>query len=133
MFVYLHISLQFVTQCITCLNYNIVSLVLKIVIAFIFLNYKHNPTITNVFHKLSWCSLILIHSQNCVYYDLIFVNLQIMLSLCKLHSHFQYTNAIIQTKSLIFTPHSPLLKHLFQMYSILPVHLYSHSCSYPSL
>ena len=36
-------------------------------------------------------------------------------------------------KIIVFTPHSPLLKLWFQMCSILPVHLYNHSCLYPSL
>ena len=56
-----------------------------------------------------------------------------MLSFHKFHSCFQYTNLIIQTKSLFFAPHLQLLKLWLQIYSILPVHLtnilvYTHLC-----
>ena len=56
-----------------------------------------------------------------------------MLSICKFHLHFLYTNSIMKIQSLLSTLHLPLLKIWFQTYSIPPVHLYSHSCLYLSL
>ena len=104
---YLHSWLQFFPQYILFWTYNIVSLVFKkIAIAFIFTNYKIILKVINVFHKLSLCFPILIHSQKLCYQFLNFTYISdLSIHSCKYNhclSHFIYHLSNFDSKCIQF-------------------------------